>query len=316
MRNHIITRRSLIGLIGWFLLCGTAASTQQAPYFDGARAFELLEEQVAIGPRYPGSPGHADLVSMLTDYLEPRAHELVFQHTSRDHPYQDGILPIINIIARFNPDARKHVLLLAHYDTRDIADHDPDPGNRDQPILGANDGASGVAILLLLADIFAGDNPPIGVDLLFVDAEDLGRAGDLNNFSLGTKAFLPEMNDLLNGTRPQYAVLVDMVGDSELSLPIEYHSWRDAREVVTRIWNLAEDLGYDQFRFEMGSAIYDDHVPLLEAGIPAVDIIDFDYPNAEENYWHTLEDTADKCSAESLEVVGTVLTALIYSEQP
>ena len=303
-------------LVGWLLLGGVVVCGQQVPYFDGSRAFELLEKQVALGPRFPGSPGHAALVSLLTDYLEPRAHELKIQTTSRSHPYKDGLLPITNILARFNPPARKHVLLLAHYDTRAIADQDPDPGNRSKPILGANDGASGVAVLLMLADIFARDVPPIGVDLLFVDAEDVGRSGDLENFSLGTKAFLPEMNELLGGVRPQYAVLVDMVGDAELTLPMEYNSWRDARKLVSRIWNLARELGYSQFRFEMGAQIYDDHVPLLEAGIPAVDIIDFDYPNTEKNYWHTLEDTPDKCSAESLEAVGTVLTTLIYSERP
>ena len=303
-------------LVGWLLLGWVVVCGQQVPYFDGSRAFELLEKQVALGPRFPGSPGHAALVSLLTDYLEPRAHELKIQTTSLSHPYEDGPLPITNILARFNPQARKHVLLLAHYDTRAIADQDPDPGNRSKPILGANDGASGVAVLLMLADIFARDVPPIGVDLLFVDAEDVGRSGDLENFSLGTKAFLPEMNNLLGGTRPRYAVLVDMVGDAELTLPIEYNSWRDARKLVNRIWNLARELGYSQFRFEMGAQIYDDHVPLLEAGIPAVDIIDFDYPNTEKNYWHTLEDTPDKCSAESLEAVGTVLTTLIYSERP
>jgi len=303
-------------LVGWLLLGGVIVCGQQVPYFDGSRAFELLEKQVALGPRFPGSPGHATLVSLLTNYLEPRAHELKIQTTSRSHPYEDGPLPITNILARFNPPARKHVLLLAHYDTRAIADQDPDPGNRSKPILGANDGASGVAVLLMLADIFARDVPPIGVDLLFVDAEDQGRSGDLDNFCLGTKAFLPEMNDLLGGVRPQYAVLVDMVGDAELTLPMEYHSWRDARRLVLRIWNLAQELGYNQFQFEIGAAVYDDHVPLLEAGIPAVDIIDFDYPNTEKNYWHTLEDTPDKCSAESLEAVGTVLTTLIYSERP
>ncbi len=303
-------------LIGWLLLGGVVVCGQQIPYFDGYRAFELLEKQVDLGPRFPGSPGHTALVSLLTDYLKPRAHELKIQRTSQSHPYQKGRLLITNILARFNPQARKHVLLLAHYDSREIADQDPDPGNRSKPIPGANDGASGVAVLLMLADIFAGEVPPIGVDLLFVDAEDMGRSGDLENFCLGTKAFLPEMNELLGGLRPQYAVLVDMVGDAELTLPIEYHSWRDARKLVQRIWNLAEELGYDQFRFEIGPAIYDDHVPLLEAGIPAVDIIDFDYPNTEKNYWHTLEDTPDKCSPESLEAVGTVLTTLIYSESP
>jgi len=303
-------------LAGWLLLSVAVVYGQQVPYFDGGQAFRLLEEQVALGPRCPGSAGHAAIVRFLKEYLEPRSHQLTIQSTSQDHPYEEGPLAIINVLARFNPTARKHVLLLAHYDTREIADLDPDPENRSRPIPGANDGASGVAVLLTLADIFARDPPPIGVDLLFVDAEDMGRSGDLDNFALGTKAFLPRMNELLGGTRPQYAVLVDMVGDADLDLPMEYNSWRDARKLVLRIWQLAEDLGYSQFQFKMGPAVYDDHVPFLEAGIPAVDIIDFDYSDAGVNYWHTLEDTPDKCSSESLEAVGTVLTTLIYTERP
>ncbi|UCD37435.1 MAG: M28 family peptidase, partial [Fidelibacterota bacterium] len=221
--------------IGWLLIYCSVACGQQVPYFDGEQAFRLLEEQVALGPRYPGSPGHAAVVRFLEDYLQPRAHQTVLQTVSRDHPYEDGPLTIINVLARFNTTARKRVLLLAHYDTREIADQDPDPENRSKPILGANDGASGVAVLLTLADIFARDAPAIGVDLLFVDAEDMGRSGDIANFSLGTKAFLPQMNELLGGVRPRYAVLLDMVGDAELSLPMEYNSWRGAQELVRRI---------------------------------------------------------------------------------
>jgi len=275
-----------------------------------------LLDQVALGYRFPGSPGHKEMVAFLEDYLKPRAHQLKIQQVQRNHPYKPALLNITNFLARYNPQVRERVMLLAHYDTRAIADQDPDPARRSQPILGANDGASGVAILLALAEIMAGAPPSIGVDLLFVDAEDMGRAGDPENFCLGTKAFIDEIGTYLEGVWPRYAVLLDMVGDADLSLPIEYYSWRDARDVVRRIWNLARELGYDQFKMEVGSAIYDDHVPLLEAGIPAVDIIDFNYPDEETNYWHTLEDTPDKCSAESLEVVGTVIINLIYRERP
>ncbi|MEE9465006.1 MAG: M28 family peptidase, partial [Candidatus Neomarinimicrobiota bacterium] len=233
------------------------------------------------------------------------------------HPYRSDTLEIVNYLARFNLASPVRVLLLAHYDTRAVADQDPDPANRNQPILGANDGASGVAVLLQLAKLMAREPPLVGVDLLLVDAEDVGRSGDLANFALGTKAFLTALDQLLGGIRPRYAVLLDMVGDAQLRLPIEYYSWRDSRRLVQRIWRLARDLGYSQFVFEYGPAIYDDHVPLLEAGIPAVDIIDMNYPNAYgPSYWHTLEDTPDKCSPESLEAVGTVVTILIYSERP
>lgn len=289
---------------------------QSAPYFDGRKAFDLLEAQVAMGPRYNGSPGHQALQETLATYLGERAHDLRLHEASMEHPYNGGTLEIINFLARFNTHVTQRIMILAHYDTRPFADQDPIEANRNTPILGANDGASGVAILMVLADMMAADPPDIGVDLLFVDAEDVGRSGDLANFALGTRMFVKDMNRVLGGIRPRYAVLLDMVGDKELSLPIEAHSWRGAPQLVRRVWDIAAELGYSQFKFENGPAIFDDHVPLLEAGIPAIDIIDFDYPNRSANYWHTLEDTADKCSPESLEAVGTVVAALIYGERP
>ncbi|MCK4577211.1 MAG: M28 family peptidase [Candidatus Marinimicrobia bacterium] len=287
----------------------------QAPFFDGEQAYSLLIKQVAMGPRNPGSEGHAAITAFLRDYLSSRAEDVVIQSGYRRHPYSSDTLTITNIIGRFNMAAVDRVLLLAHYDTRDQADLDPDSALRSQPIPGANDGASGVAVLLTLADLMATQLPRIGVDLLFTDAEDMGRSGDLANFCLGAKLFVGEMESLLGG-RPRYAVLLDMIGDADLSLPIEYHSWRDARQLVMRIWQLAQDLGYEQFNFEHGPAIYDDHIPFLEAGIPAVDIIDFDYGDGEQSYWHTMADTPDKCSPESLAAVGTVVATLIYTEKP
>lgn len=309
-------QRALWMFIGLLLLSVCRVDPQYVPPFDGAQAYDLLEQQVAFGPRYPGSAGHDELVNFMRQYLEPRAHQLRFHTDTLNHPYRGTPLPITNVLARYNLSMQERVLLLAHYDTREVADQDPDTANRSLPILGANDGASGVAVLLTLADIFARETPPIGVDLLLVDAEDMGRSGDLYNFCLGTKAFLPVMSEYLDGARPRYGVLVDMIGDANLTLPMEYYSWRDARRLTLRIWDLADELGYTQFQRVMGPAVYDDHVPFLEAGLPVVDIIDMDYPDEQTNYWHTLEDTPDKCSAESLEAVGTVLTTLIYTEVP
>ncbi|MFC1483528.1 M28 family peptidase [Candidatus Neomarinimicrobiota bacterium] len=303
-------------VIGVLMLWNLSVHAQYIPAFDGAMAFDLLKQQVAWGPRYPGSAGHDSLVHFMQQYLEPRARQLRFHTDTLTHPYRGTPLPITNVLARFNLSMQERVLLLAHYDTREIADEDPDPANRSQPILGANDGASGVAVLLTLADMFAREAPPIGVDLLFVDAEDIGRSGDLDSYCLGTKAFLPVMSEYLEGVRPRYGVLVDMIGDANLTLPMEYYSWRDARRLILRIWDLANELGFSQFQYIIGPAIYDDHIPLLEAGLPVVDIIDMEYPDAETNYWHTLADTPDKCSAESLEAVGTVLATLIYTEVP
>ena len=316
MRHRVIRGRAWMWLAGGMLIWAGVLRAQEAPPFDGRRAYELLEAQVALGPRYPGSPGHAKMVAFLDSHLTAWAHAVGRQVAVVRHPYKTGTFEITNILARFNPDARSRILLLAHYDTREMADEDPDPANRSRPILGANDGASGVAILLTLAEIMSREPPEIGVDLLFADAEDMGRSGDLESWALGTKAFVPRMVELLGGVLPRYAVLLDMVGDAQLDLPVEYYSWREASDLVRRVWQLANDLGYEQFRLEFGTAVYDDHVPLLEAGIPAIDIIDFEYPNSDTNYWQTLDDTPDKCSAESLEAVGTVVTTLVYRERP
>ena len=308
-------KQLMILLVGITLVTGSAAIAQQIPYFDGHQAFDLLEKQVAFGPRYPNSPGHKAMEEFLESYLTARADKLEIHRVTLNHPYKGGKMPVVNYIARFNLVLQDRILLLAHYDTREIADQETDIKKMALPILGANDGASGVAILLTIADILSRESPAIGVDLLFVDAEDIGRAGDTRYFSMGTKAFIPVMTKYLGGVRPRYAVLLDMVGDAELRLPVEPNSWNNARNEVNKIWNLAADLGYTQFVFEMGETVYDDHIPFHEAGIPAVDIIDFDYPNDTTNYWHTLEDTPDKCSPERLEVVGSVITALICTEK-
>ena len=297
-------------------LWGALACGQQAPYFDGQQAFQLLEDQVALGPRYNGSIGHLAMQGFLRAYLEPRAHDFRVQRVEQPHPYEDRTLVIHNYLARFNPELSQRVLVMAHYDTRPYADQETDPAKRNIPLLGANDGASGVAVLMVLADLLSRAAPDVGVDLLFLDAEDIGRSGDTRNFALGAQAFVAKIDSLLDGHRPRYAVLLDMVGDKALSLPIEYYSWRDAPDLARRIWNLADELGYSQFKLQTGAAIFDDHVPFLEAGIPAVNIIDFDYPDAQSAYWHTLADTPDKCSPESLAAVGTVITHLIYRERP
>lgn len=308
-------QRTLI-VMATLTLCCSVACGQQAPYFDGERAFKLLEDQVALGPRDNGSEGHLAMQNYLQKYLEPLAHAIKVQRVEQQHPYEDRPLVITNYLARFSPGQARRILLLAHYDTRPYADQDPNPANRTTPVPGANDGASGVAVLLHLAELLSLEAPAIGVDLLFLDAEDIGRSGDPRSFALGSQAFAIDMADLLGGHRPRYAVLLDMVGDINLNLPIEYYSQQAAPQVVRRIWNLARELGYSQFEHEIGPAIYDDHVPLIEAGIPAVDIIDMDYPDSQASYWHTLEDTPDKCSPESLAAVGTVIATLIYQERP
>ena len=266
----------------------------------------MVEEQVGFGPRVPGTPGHAAQIEWMTDWLRQRADTLVVQDFRQVISTGDT-LAMTNLFARFQPDQAERVLLLAHWDTRPQADQDPRPENQSQPILGANDGASGVAVLLQLADMFAKQPPPIGVDILLTDGEDYGP--DSLDMYLGARHFAA---NLPAGYQPLYGVLIDMVGDHEPRFRREGYSVHYAPEVVQRVWDLAQGLGYGEvFVNSSIGAISDDHVPLNEAGIRTIDIIDLDYGPG-NRYWHTVDDVPENVSAESLRIVGTVLAQLIY----
>ena len=287
-------------------------SSQNIPHFNGNRSMELLIEQCDIGPRYPESEGHLLMKKYLKNFLNPISDSLYVMDEKIPNPYKRHYITLTNYLARFNLEASYRIMFMAHWDTREVADLDPDINNRTLPILGANDGASGVAVLLTLAEILSKNNLiNIGVDILLVDGEDMGHSGDPDKFGLGTQAFSKHVPE----PRPQYAICVDMVGDQEPSFPIEQFSLKQAPELVEKIWSLAQSLGYNEFENRIGSAIMDDHYYLYKySKIPAIDIIDFDYPNKTINYWHTLQDIPENCSAKSLEIVGTVITHFIYIE--
>jgi len=285
---------------------------QNIPPFDGKRAMDLLVTQCSFGPRFPGSEGHSQMKKFMKDFLYPLADSLYIMNEKISHPYERRYITLTNYMARFNLEADYRIMLMAHWDTREFADQDPDPKNRSLPIIGANDGASGVAVLLAMAEILH-ILPPIniGIDILFVDGEDMGKSGDPDKFGLGTQAFAKHVPE----PRPQFAICIDMVADHEQHFPIEYFSLQQAPEVVQEVWTLANDLGYTQFENIIGKAVMDDHYYLYKyAKIPAIDIIDFEYPNKHINYWHTLKDIPENCSKESLEVVGSVITHFIYKQ--
>jgi Zn-dependent M28 family amino/carboxypeptidase len=215
-------------------------------------------------------------------------------------------LRLENIMARFRPADPNRVLYLTHWDTRPVADADPDPAKRSLPIPGANDGASGTAMLLEVADVLHKAPPAIGVDLLFVDGEDYGSftADSLKDVLIGSRYFAAHVA----GYRPLYAVLWDMVGDRDQQFLQEGYSLQGAPEVVERVWSAAESLHLGNvFRPGSWGPITDDHVPLLEVGIRAIDVIDIDYPAH-----HTMQDTVDKVSAQSLANAGRVALALLH----
>ena len=267
--------------------------------FEAQRAFEILKKQCEFGPRPPGSPAHRETQNYLFTELEKYANSVVLQ----PHQYTaNGVaLQLNNIIAEFGTPSGETLLLAAHWDTRPIADHDPKPENRDKPILGANDGASGVAVLLEIARVLKHKPPPRRIIIVLFDGEDYGRS--IDDMFIGSRFFAQN----LGKWKPDYGILLDMIGDKDLSIPIERYSWNANPEFAKLIWNRAAALGLAPFQQRIGAAILDDHVPLIKVGIPMVNIIDFTYP-----YWHTLEDTVDKCSPKSLEVVATLVISIIY----
>jgi hypothetical protein len=276
------------------------STTRQAgAIFDAQRAFEILKKQCEFGPRPPGSSAHRETQNYLFTELQKYANNVQLQ----PHQYKtNGItLQLNNILAEFGASSGETLLLAAHWDTRPFADRDPKPENQDKPILGANDGASGVAVLLEIARVLKQRPPPRRIIIVLFDGEDYGRS--VENMFIGSRFFAQN----LGKWKPDYGILLDMVGDKDLSIPIERYSWEANREFTELIWNRAASIGLDPFQQRLGAAILDDHVPLIKVGIPMVNIIDFTYP-----YWHTVKDTVDKCSPKSLEVVATLVISIIY----
>jgi Zn-dependent M28 family amino/carboxypeptidase len=254
--------------------------------FDGDRAFQHIVTQLDFGERTPGSIGHEKTVEWMVDELTSSKWDVSIQEL----PYGEYI--IRNVIAK-RGSGKPWIILGAHYDTRFFADQDPDPDMQLQSVPGANDGASGVAVLMELARILPADLPG-DIWLVFFDAED---NGDIPGWDwiLGSKAFVDLLDD-----HPDAVVIIDMIGDKDLEIFWEKNS---DNELTKEIWQVATNLGYeDYFIPQPGYRIIDDHMPFVWVGIPAVDIIDFDYPA-----WHTVDDTIDKVSARSLDVVGEVL---------
>jgi hypothetical protein len=286
---------------------GAEGPTPGRPRFDGEAALALVRVQVAFGPRVPGTRGHASQLAWMVERLDTLAPEVsvdTFTHVTAS----GDSLTLYNVLARFLPDATRRVLLLAHWDTRPRSDAAADSATREVPVPGANDGASGTAVLLGLAGLFAEVPPPLGVDLLFVDGEDYGPS--LEDMLLGARRYASRLGD---EGRPLYGLLLDMVGDADPSFPPEELSAQLAEVVVRKVWRAAERLGYrDYFPSAVGRRLMDDHVPLIEAGLPTANLVDFDYGPG-NSYWHTPEDTPERLSAGTLGMIGEVVAELVYS---
>jgi hypothetical protein len=282
------------------------------PRFDEDHAFSYLVAQCDFGPRNPGSDGYYACLDYLITELDQSANEIILQDFSYQEQRYNKRYNLENIVARYNPDSEFQTIISAHWDTRPWADQEDLRQDRDQPIIGANDGASGVAILLELAKIMGENPPPIGVNLVFFDGEDLGVPGENSTYCQGSRFFAKN----LPIPRPDEAINLDMVGDKQLVLPIERYSLEYHPKLVRHLWDRAKDMGLDAFIGRVDYAIYDDHIPLNEiAGIPSIDLIDFKYPNSYANFWHTMNDIPENCSEESLGQVGALMVDYIYNRE-
>jgi glutaminyl-peptide cyclotransferase len=299
---------SVLSLLSVFFLFSCHERPRPPREFNGEAAFHYIEQQVAFGPRVPGTRAHESMAVWLDSLLRQRADSLVVQswnHQTGDHKS----LPLKNFIARYKPAATQRLLLLAHWDSRPVSDS-PLSKDSSHAVMGANDGGSGVALLLGVADVLKRAPPAIGVDLLFVDGEDYGDFTKAPaDVLIGSRFYGAHQ---LPGPPPLYAVLFDLIADKDLQIYQEGNSLVGAPEVVQLVWDTAKDLGYSgYFIASPRHTLIDDHLELQKAGIRAIDVVDFDYPA-----WHTQYDTIDKVSAASLQVVGDVAMALIRREEP
>lgn len=275
---------------------------------DGERAFRYLKEICEIGPRVAGSEANTRQRKLVADHFVKMGGKVREQPFRTRHPLTGRRVDMANLIGSWQPERNQRIVIGAHYDTRPRPDEENDPGRLNLPFLGANDGASGVAILMEIAHHLADLTPPVGVDLVLFDGEELvyGNNPTAGEYFLGSKHFAQVYADLVDRrrTRVNYVagMVLDMVGGKNLQIKQEPNSLNLAPDLVREVWAIAERLQARSFRFRQGREVLDDHLALNNVGIPAIDIIDFDYP-----FWHKADDLPENCSADSLAEVGRVV---------
>lgn len=296
-----------------------AIQPKPVPKFDADRVYQDILTQVKFGPRIPNSKAHDSTLAFFQSQIQTTTMAINLQNFV-EQGYNGSQIGLTNVLASFNPQATDRILILTHWDSKPWAESEKDPKDKDKPIPAANDGASGSAILLELARIFKDNPPPIGVDLLWDDGEDYGNYSkdQLDKYFLGTKYFMRTKPSTYN---PRFAILLDMVGDKEAEFKMEGNSLQAAPQYTHMIWDLAQSMGLSTFRNQPGPDISDDHIPLLQGGMQAVDIIDADLvgnnsPNPRRKYWHTLKDLPENIGTQTLGQVGDLLLKLIYDQLP
>jgi len=293
----------------------TPVTKRKVPKFDVENAYSFVEKQVDFGPRYPGTEAHRDLVDYLASELGKYTDKVIrqdFKATFLDEKNVDAT----NIIGIINPDKKKRILLCAHFDTRKIAEKDEDKTMQDKPILGADDGASGISVLLEIAKQIKENGIDIGVDFVFFDAEDNGDTGTNNNWCLGAKHW--SKNPHIKGYKAKFGILLDLVGAKNAEFGKEYNSLKSASKYVNKIWDLAGKMSYGNYFINLESgSVEDDHVYVIQnLRIPMIDIINMsrtEHRNGFDHYHHTHKDNLDIIDKSTLRAVGKVVTAVTYN---
>lgn len=296
------------------------------PAFSSDSAYNFVKKQCDFGPRVPGTSAHRQCAEWFVETLG-RYADTVYVQEFKTRIYDGKVFDGTNIIAAFNPEARKRIIIAAHWDSRPYADNDPDESNWKKPIDGANDGASGCGVMMEMARIMKSDriDNNLGIDFIFFDLEDYGspkwadesKHNDLS-WGLGSQywAKKPHVEDY----HAYYGVLLDMVGAANPRFPKEYYSQNNSAWVLNKIWRMARDMGYDEaFTNELGEPINDDHIYMIHyAGIPTIDIIhladDEERTSCFFPYWHTINDNLQHIDKNTLQIVGDVMMKVIYNE--
>jgi len=289
----------------------TSKPTVRVPSFDANQAYDYIQKQVDFGPRVPGTSQHKECADWLKAELEKFANKVMVQ-TAQVTAYNGKKLPMYNIIGSFNPKASKRVLLCAHWDTRPIADQDTK--NQNQPILGANDGGSGVGVLLEVARQLAASPVKIGVDIIFFDVEDYGESNTRDSYCLGSQYW--GKNPHVPNYKAEFGILLDMVGAKNAVFYQEGNSKKFAGNVVKKVWDKANAIGYSSyFPYESVAEVTDDHLYINKlAKIPTIDIIQYDNYNGFGDFWHTHDDNMKVINRSTLKAVGQTILAVLYSE--
>lgn len=291
---------------------------RDVPQFKSETAYKYVVEQLDFGPRVPGSEAHRNTVEYFREHFQATAGQRsVFIQQFEQEIYNKN-LPFYNILASFGTENSDRIVLAAHWDSRPRADRDST--DSENPILGADDGASGVAVLMELANIFAVNDLPVGVDIILFDGEDYGEEGDLANYFIGSRYW--SQNPPVPGYNPRFGILLDMVGGDGAVFPKEGHSMEFAPKLVDEIWTIASEKGHDSlFLDERGGRVADDHVIVEQyTGIPMINIIHhrvnesgtIEFPH----YWHTHRDNIEIINQNVMQAVGDVLLELIYNRIP